>query len=135
MNIAIVATELPKEFVDRMVEFGKRYVMEKGAKIICVVRVPGLLEIPIFTRKLMSREDVDGVAVFGAVIKETSLEEFIFNQIISKLLDFSLEFDKSVGVGIAGPGIFWSEKLRAVGAEEYARIALDAVLRQGEGLQ
>ncbi|MEM2913722.1 MAG: hypothetical protein QXR06_05220 [Candidatus Bathyarchaeia archaeon] len=37
----------------------------------------------------MSKDDVDAVIVLGSIVKETSLEEYIFSQLMEKLMDLS----------------------------------------------
>jgi len=78
------------------------------------------------------KHDVDAVVVLGFIVKETSLEEYLFNQVAGKLLDLSLEYGKPVSLGLAGPGIYWDDTVREAGAEAYAKMAVEAAVKMVE---
>lgn len=134
-KLGVVVAELNPRVTGRMLEFLLKEVAKFDAEVVHVCKVPGLLEAPLFVKELLKKEDVQAVIVLGSIVKETSLEDFIFNQVISKLIDLSLTFEKPVTFGIAGPGIYWSESLSRVGAEEYARMALLAALESLKGIE
>jgi len=48
----------------------------------------------LIVKELLSRDDVDAVVVLGSIVKETSLKEYIFSQLVRKLMDLSLEHGK-----------------------------------------
>lgn len=127
-RLGVVVAELNPKLTGRMLESFISEAAQLKAEVAHVCRIPGLLEAPLIVKELLEKEDVDAVVVLGSIVKETSLEDFIFNQVISKLLDLSLSFGKPVTFGISGPGIYWSDSLSRVGAEEYARMALHAAL-------
>lgn len=134
MRIAVVATRLGG-IVDYMLKFIEEWSQKYEAEITGVFRVPGLLETPLVVKKILESDSVDGVIVLGAILKETSLEEYLFNQVISKLLDLSLAYEKPIGFGIAGPGVYWDSRLLEEGGRAYAKMALEAVKKTAEVLR
>jgi len=83
----------------------------------------------LIVKELLSKDDVDSVVVLGSIVKETSLEEYIFNQLMGKLMDLSLEHGKPVCLGVSGPGVYWNDAVRQAGAEAYARMAVEAAYK------
>lgn len=128
-RVGVVVAEMNPEFSSRMLASLTDKASQYNVDVVKVCKVPGLLESPLIANELLKREDVDAVIVLGSIVKETSLEEYIFNQVVSKLTDLSLSLGKPVTFGISGPGIYWSDKLASLGAEEYAELALRAAVR------
>lgn len=100
-----------------------------GAEVAVVARAPGTFDTPfIVSRLLTSREDIDAVAVLGAVIKgDTKHDEVVAHQAARKILDLSIEHGKPVTLGIIGPGASRLEALER--AEEYARRAVESAVK------
>lgn len=129
MLLGVVVSELNAEFVERMLEWAKQRAASLGAEISYICRVPGCYEAPLVVKELLSRDDVDAVVVLGSIVKETSLEEHLFSQLVGKLMDLSLEYGKPVSLGVSGPGIYWSDGVREAGAKAYAEMAVDAAVK------
>jgi len=106
-----------------------------GVEITYVVSVPGCFDAPLIVKELLSKGDVDSVVVLGSIVKETSLEEYIFNQLVGKLMDLSLEYGKPVCLGVSGPGVYWDDAVRHAGAEAYARMAVEAAYKMFNRLE
>ncbi|MEM0267748.1 MAG: 6,7-dimethyl-8-ribityllumazine synthase [Candidatus Korarchaeum sp.] len=128
-RVGVVSAEMKPELSRRMLASLIGKAPQYEVDVVKVCKVPGLLEAPLIVSELLKREDVDAVIVLGSIVKETSLEDYIFNQVVSKLSDLSLRFGKPVTFGISGPGIYWSDKLASLGADEYAELALRAAVR------
>lgn len=133
-RIAVIATMFG-EVVEQMIRYVEEYARSEEVEIVGVYRVPGLLEVPLVVKKVLDKADVDGVVVLGAVFKETSLEEYLFNQVVNKLLDLSLRYGKPIGFGVSGPGIYWDRELVKEGGRAYAKMALEAVRKTLETLR
>lgn len=126
MRIAIVGSQFNREIVDAMVERALKRAEEVHVEVTTVVRVPGTFEIPLATRRLLERDDVDGVVAVGAVIKgETLHDEAIMAAVAPALLDLGIQAGKPVGLGITGPGMTDEQALERVGN---AARAVDAVV-------
>jgi len=135
LRLGIVVSEVNAEFTERMLESAKKWAASLNAEVSYILRVPGCYEAPLAVRELLSRNDVDAVVVLGSIVKETSLEEYLFNQVVRKLLDLSLEYGKPVSLGIAGPGVYWDDAVRRAGAEAYAKMAVEAAIRMVKCLE
>jgi len=123
-GIGVVVSELNSRVTEKMLNS----LLDQASRLevnIKVCKVPGLLDAPL--KELLKMDEIDAVIVLGSIVKE-SLEDYIFNQVISKLIDLSLYYEKPISFGISGPGIYWSEDLSNLGAEEYAKMSLEAVL-------
>ncbi|MEM2706238.1 MAG: 6,7-dimethyl-8-ribityllumazine synthase [Ignisphaera sp.] len=135
-RIAVVATRLGT-IVDSMVKFVEENAKNYGFEISGIYRVASLLGIPILVKRILerNRDNIDGVVVIGAIVKGTQLDEYVFNQVISKLLDLSIEYEKPIGFSISAPGIYWNNKLMEAGSEAYASISLEEIKKVLEALK
>lgn len=115
--------------MERILEFAKEQAGILNVEVSYVCHVPGCYEAPLMVKELLSKNDVDAVVVLGSIVKETSLEEYIFNQLVGKLMDLSLEYGKPVSLGVSGPGIYWNEVVCEAGAEAYAKMAVEAAVK------
>lgn len=133
LRIAVVATEGFAGPAGRAVESALSFVLEAaagyGAEVVGVYRVPGLLEAPLVLAKLLERDDVEGAVLIGVVVRETSLEEYLFNQVVGRILELSTGLGKPVGLGVIGPGVSWDPRLAEEGGRAYGRMALEAVVK------
>jgi 6,7-dimethyl-8-ribityllumazine synthase len=126
-RIGVVVSELNSRVTERMLSSLLDQADRLGVEVKRVCKVPGLLDAPLVVKELLKMDEIDAVILLGSIVKETSLEDYIFNQVISKLI-VSLHYEKPVSFGISGPGIYWSERLSSLGAEEYAKMSLEAAL-------
>jgi 6,7-dimethyl-8-ribityllumazine synthase len=127
-RIGVVVSELNSRVTERMLSSLLDQADRLEVEVRRVCKVPGLLDAPLVVKELLKMDEIDAVILLGSIVKETSLEDYIFNQVISKLIDLSLHYEKPVSFGISGPGIYWSERLSSLGAEEYAKMSLEAAL-------
>ncbi len=127
-GIGVVVSELNSRVTEKMLNSLLDQASRLKVDIKRVCKVSGLLDAPLVVKELLKMDEIDAVIVLGSIVKETSLEDYIFNQVISKLMDLSLYYEKPISFGISGPGIYWSEGLSSLGAEEYAKMSLGAVL-------
>lgn len=105
MNIGMVAAKFHEEIMENMLEEAHERARLMGAAIVKVYRVPGSFDIPLFTKKLLERDDVEGVVTLGAIVKgETDHDQIIGFAVADELTRLSVEFGKPVALGITGPG-------------------------------
>ncbi len=134
VRLAIVVSEFNFDVTRIMEEKAIDHAKFLGAEVVLVVRVPGSFDSPMAVKEVLARDDVDAVAVVGAVIKgETGHDEVVAHQAARKLLDLAVEYGKPVGLGIIGPG---ASRLQALErAEEYARRAVEAAVKMARRLR
>ncbi len=133
VNIGIVASEFNYDITYMMVELAKRQADFLGARVVKVLNVPGAFDIPLGVKKLLEREDIDGVVALGAVIEgETGHDEIVIQHASRKIADLALDYDKPVSLGISGPGL---SRLEAGERVKYAKRAVEAVVKMDKRLK
>ncbi len=127
-KIGIVVSEFNYDITYLMLRKAIDHANFLGLEVAYVYRVPGTYEIPYAVNQLLSRDEIDGAVVLGAVIKgETKHDEVIANQAARKILDLMIKYNKPVGLGIIGPGATRGQALERV--EDYARRAVESVAK------
>ncbi len=130
MKIGIVVSEFNYDITHMMLERAKEHAEFLGAEVSNVVKVPGVFDMPLAIKKLLQKDDVDGVVTLGVVIKgETSHDETVMAQASRKITDLSLDFDKPVSLGITGPGM---SRLQAEERIERGKNAVESVVKMYE---
>jgi 6,7-dimethyl-8-ribityllumazine synthase len=119
-SIGLVAAqfydELAREFEER--------ARNRDAEIATLVRVPGVYDSPLAADRLARRDDVDAVAVLGAVVTgDTDHDQVVTHAAAAKLGDVSLDRDTPVTFGVTGPDVSAAEAAERI---EYAVNAVDA---------
>lgn len=126
MRIGIVRAFFNEAYTEEMLEAATKEANKLGIQIKYIVEVPGAHEIPIATKKLLKKDDVDGVATLGTVIKgSTDHDEILCKNVSKQLLEISCKYEKPVGLGIIGPNASWSQVEERT--EAYAEKSVDAV--------
>ena len=128
VRLGIVVSEFNYDITYLMLQKALSHADFLGAEVKVVVKVPGSFDMPLAVKKLLSRNDIDGVVTLGAVIQgETKHDEVVAHQVARRIMDLSLEYDKPVTLGIIGPGASRMQALERV--EEYARRAVEAAVK------
>ena len=105
MNIGLVCGSFHKKEVEEMIQYARDEARKLKLEIIEIMWVPGSMEAPLATARLLEREDIVGVACLGIIEKgETSHGLAMGQAVIKSLVDLQLGYDKPVGLGIIGPG-------------------------------
>ena len=133
MKIGIVASEYNFDITMMMLERAREHAKFLGVEIVKEINVPGVYEMPLAVKKLLSDKNIDAVVAIGAVIEgETKHDEVIMGQTSRKLTDLSVEYSKPVGLGISGPGM---SRLQAQERIDKAKEAVEAVVKMHEKLK
>jgi 6,7-dimethyl-8-ribityllumazine synthase len=132
-RIGIVGSEYNFDITMMMLERAREHAKFLGAEIIKEIMVPGVYDMPLAVKKLITDPNIDGVVAIGAVIEgETKHDEVIMGQTSRKLTDLAVEFGKPVGLGISGPGM---SRLQAQERVDKAKEAVEAVVKMHNKLQ
>ena len=127
INLGIVAAEFNYDITFAMVELAKEHARFLEADVVEVVRVPGVFDMPLAAKKLLQRQDIDGLVVLGAVIEgSTEHDEIVAQHAARKIADMAVEYEKPIGLGISGPGMSRLEAHQRVG---YAKRAVEAAVK------
>jgi len=126
-SIAIVAGSYHKEKVESMVDIVKSFSSDNNLTIEEVVWVPGAMEIPLQTKRLLLRNSIEAVIVLGIIEKGRTDHGLVMGQSVTKaIIDLQLVSMKPIGFGIIGPGA--DEKQITERVEMHAKQAVSAVL-------
>jgi len=83
---------------------------ENDAEIVATHEVPGSYDTPLAADRLARRDDIDAVAVLGAIISgDTDHDQVIADAAAQGLTEVSLDRDTPVTLGIVGPGMSQAE--------------------------
>ncbi|RLF42179.1 MAG: 6,7-dimethyl-8-ribityllumazine synthase [Thermoplasmata archaeon] len=127
IRIGAVVSEFHYDITMMMLERAREHAQFLGSEITQIVKVPGVFDMGLAVKKLLERDDIDGVVTLGAVIEgETEHDEIVMQHATRKIADLSLEYDKPVGLGITGPGM---TRLQAEDRIERAKAAVEAVVK------
>lgn len=127
MKIGIVVSEFNYDITGVMLERAKQHAEFLGLEVVEVVSVPGVYDIPLATKNLLKRDEIDATVALGAVLEgETEHDEIVMGQTSRKIVDLSVEYEKPVGLGITGPGM---TRLQAEQRIDRAKQAVEAVAK------
>lgn len=127
VRIGIVVSEFNYDITMMMLERAKEHAEFLGAKVVKIVKVPGVFDMGLAIKKLLERNDIDGVVTIGAVIKgETDHDEIVMQHASRKIADLAVEYGKPVSLGISGHGM---TRLQAEERIEKAKEAVEAVVK------
>jgi len=133
IRIGIVAAEFNYDITFAMVELAKEHARFLETDVVEVVRVPGVFDMPLAVKKLLQRDDIDGLVALGAVIEgSTEHDEIVAQHASRKIADLALDYEKPVGLGITGPGM---SRLEAHQRVEYAKRAVEAAVKMVKTLR
>jgi len=112
LGLVIARFDKSGEIIDAMERSAREAVSDAGvdAQIVETVSVPGSYDTPLAADRLARREDIDAVAVVGAIVSgDTDHDQVIADAAAQGLTDVSLDRDTPVTLGIIGPGMSQDE--------------------------
>jgi len=133
INMGIVASEFNYDITYAMVELAKEHAKFLGVNVTTLVKVPGVFDMPLAVKKVLEKKDIDVVVTLGTVIEgQTEHDEIVIQHASRKIADLSLDYNKPVALGIAGPGM---TRLEAHKRVEYAKRAVEAAVKSYKALK
>ena len=106
LTISLVVGSFHQASCEIMVEKARSTARGLGLEVLDEVWVPGSMEKPLATKRLLDRSVVDAVVVLGIIERgETAHGRVMGQAVIQSLIDLQLATNKPVGVGILGPEI------------------------------
>ncbi|WP_138797213.1 6,7-dimethyl-8-ribityllumazine synthase [Halostella sp. PRR32] len=106
VTLGLVVAEFNAPVTEKMEASAREAAAERDAEIAETIHVPGAYDTPLAADRLARRDDVDGVAVVGAIITgDTDHDQKIAEASYGRLTDVSLDRDTPVALGISGPGM------------------------------
>ena len=106
-NIGLVCGSFHKDEVEQMIHHAQDEAKKQNLNIIEIVWVPGSMEAPLATARLLEEENIEGVACLGIIEKgETGHGAAMGQAVIKSLIDLQLGYP----IGLAddsGPCTLW----------------------------
>jgi len=104
-SLGLVVASFHRPITERMEQSARDAAAARGATVVETLHVPGAYDAPLAADRLARRDDVDGVAVLGAIVTgDTDHDQVIGAAAAEGLTRVSLDRDKPVTLGISGPG-------------------------------
>ncbi|MFC6736969.1 6,7-dimethyl-8-ribityllumazine synthase, partial [Halolamina salina] len=105
VNLGLVVAEFNASVTERMAEAAADAAADRGVDIGETVHVPGVYDSPLAADRLARREEIDAVAVVGAVVTgDTDHDQVISDATAESLQSVGLDRDTPVTFGVTGPG-------------------------------
>ena len=133
--LGLVVAQFNKErpVTHEMAERGREAAADAGAEVVETLEVPGAYDAPLAADRLARRDDIDAVAVLGAIVTgDTDHDRVIADAAARGLTDVSLRRDTPVTFGVTGPGMSVAEAEERV---EYGATAVESAISLAEELQ
>lgn len=127
IRLGFVVAEFNRDLTYQMELLGIEHAKFLGAEVTDTVLVPGVYDMPLAIKKLCEKDDIDAVVTIGSVIEgATGHDDIVVQHASRKITDLSLEYNKPVTLGIAGPGMSRMEAHQRV---DYAKRAVEAAVK------
>jgi len=129
LGLVIAQYDKHGDVIDAMTAAAREAADARDAEVVETVTVPGSYDTPLAADRLARRDDVDAVAVLGAIVAgDTDHDQVIGNAAAGALAEVSLDRDTPVTLGILGPGMSTAEaEARTSKGGEAVDSALDLV--------
>lgn len=134
MKIGIVASGFNPKITKKMLDAALLEAKKQKVQVLHVVKVPGVLEIPLALKKLLKRKEIEGVACLGAVVQgQTEHDRLVAFTSAEKIISLSLESEKPVSMCISGPRI--TRKQGVARAKEYGKRSIETLIKLEKNLK
>ena len=109
-TLGLVVAQFNSSVTTEMQAAAEAAAAERDAEISAVLDVPGAYDAPLAADRLARRDEIDAVAVVGAIVTgDTDHDKVIADAAAQKLTDVSLDRDTPVTFGVSGPGMSGAE--------------------------
>jgi 6,7-dimethyl-8-ribityllumazine synthase len=110
LGLVIAQYDKHGSVLSEMERSAREAAADRGAEVVATHEVPGAYDTPLAADRLARREDVDAVAVLGAIVTgDTDHDQVIADAAATGLTEVSLDRDTPVTLGIIGPGMSQDE--------------------------
>ena len=132
VRLGLVVAQFNRSVTGEMAAAARQAAADADATVVDTIEVPGAYDAPLAADRLARREDVDAVAVVGAIVTgDTDHDQVIGQAAATKLTDVSLDRDVPVAFGVTGPGMSGAEARERV---EKGREAVESAVTLVEAL-
>lgn len=132
VGLGLVVAQFYEELAAAMERSAREAAAERGAEIKEMIPVPGAYDTPLAADRLARKEQIDAIAVLGAIISgDTDHDQVIARAAAQGLTNVSLDRDIPITFGVLGPGMSGAEARERA---EYGASAVESALDQLEAL-
>ncbi|AKH97727.1 6,7-dimethyl-8-ribityllumazine synthase [Halanaeroarchaeum sulfurireducens] len=108
--LGLVVAEFNRDVTEAMEDAARDAADAADASVVETLSIPGAYDAPLAADRLARRDDIDAVAVVGAIVTgDTDHDTTIGHATAQRLSDVSLERDTPVTLGVSGPGMSGDE--------------------------
>ena len=133
VSLGLVVARFNDSVTEPMAEAAREAAADRDAVVVDEVSVPGAYDSPPAADRLVRRDDVDAVAVVGAIVTgDTDHDHVIASATAEQLTRVSLDRDTPVTFGVSGPGMSGAEARERV---EKGREAVESAIHLVEELK
>jgi len=127
--LGLVVAQFNSSVTTEMQATAEEAAAEQGVEIVESIEVPGAYDSPLAADRLARREEIDAVAVVGAIVTgDTDHDRVIADAAARGLTEVSLDRDTPVAFGVSGPGMSAAEaRERVEKGAEAVNAAVDMV--------
>lgn len=134
MKLGLVVAQFNKErpITHEMADAAHEAATARDAEVVAELNVPGSYDTPLAADRLARREDIDAVAVIGAIVSgDTDHDQVIADAAAQGLTNVALKRDTPVTFGVTGPGMSVAEAIERV---DYGATAVNSAVDMAEEL-
>ena len=125
-NIALVMGEFHKTKIQIMRDEALEVAKKLQLNVAQEIWVPGSIEKPLALKKVLAKNNIDGVAVLGIIERGETKHGLVMGQAVTNaIIQLQLETMKPIGLGILGPEILDDQIDPRL--KPYAKKAIEAV--------
>ena len=127
--VGLVVAQFNHAVTTEMQAAAEEAAADRDVEITEIIDVPGAYDSPLAADRLARRDDIDAVAVIGAIVTgDTDHDRVIADAAAQGLTDVSLNRDTPVAFGVSGPGMSGAEaRERSEKGAEVVNAAVDMV--------
>lgn len=128
MNLGLVVAQFHKErpITHEMERRAREAAEQRDVDVVETVEVPGSYDTPLAADRLARQEDIDAVAVVGAIVSgDTDHDRVIADAAARALTAVALDRDTPVTFGVTGPGMSQAEAEERV---DYGATAVESAV-------
>ena len=108
--LGLVVAQFNRDVTEPMEDAALEAADAGDATVVESVYIPGAYDAPLAADRLARRDDIDAVAVVGAIVTgDTDHDQTIGHATAQRLSDVSLDRDTPVTLGVSGPGMSGDE--------------------------
>jgi 6,7-dimethyl-8-ribityllumazine synthase len=110
VTLGLVVAQFNASVTEPMAEEARAAAAAADAEVREELTVPGTYDAPLAADRLARRDDIDAVAVVGAIVTgDTAHDRVIGDATAQSLTKVSLDRDTPVTFGVSGPGMSGAE--------------------------